>query len=192
MLGLGVLFVAQSAWAISCTGTGSGNSACQTDPHFPDTWFIPATNENEPNAEQTMTLTFGGKIFTHTGVFNILDPTGGISDQVQLVHANGGDKLIFNSDPLTPLTRGTTIGTEGAGGVVASLDLGGGFTANIGSDGEAFFNPIGIGGGEQDLSDFVQITPEPSTIALAVFGMAPFALAYLRRRRTTRGQPSAA
>jgi hypothetical protein len=169
--------------------------ACQTDPNFPNTWFVPATNENEPTGEQTTTLTFGGTTFTHTGVFNVLDSDGTtISDQVKLVHASGGDKLVFNSDPFTPLAGGTTLATEGTNnGVVAPLNIGftggSGITANIGSDAEGFFNPIGIGGG-QDLSDFVQVTPEPSTIALAVPGMAPFALVYLRRRKRTKRQPS--
>ena len=193
--GFGLVFVAQSAWAISCTATGSGNPACQTDPHVPNTWFIPANpdeSDAQTSAEQTMTLTFPGATLTHTGVFDILEQQNStgvvISDQIQVVHANGGDTLIFDSDPFTPLTGSTTLGTEDEHqGIVTSLDLGNGFAAVIGSDGEAGFNPIGVGGG-QDLSDFVQITPEPATIALAVSGIAPFALAYLRRRRTAKAQ----
>ena len=204
VFGAGLFLVAQPAWAVNtipatCTASGpappAGLPGCLTDPAFPNTWFVPAQfpgtpGENEPVSEQTMTLTFPGKTFTSVGVFNILDPAGergGISDQIQLVHTAGVDQLIFSGDPFTPLPGGTTLATEGANGAngaVASFPIGfvggGGITATVGSDQEIPFNPIGIGGG-QDLSDFVQLTPEPSTIALLASGLV--GLGFMRTKK---------
>jgi hypothetical protein len=198
VLGVGVFLLAPPAWAVNiipatCTASGpappAGLPSCLTDPKFPNTWFTPAffpgtQGENEPASEQTTTLTFPGKTLTSVGLFNILDPGGGVSDQIQLVHAAGGDQLIISGDPFTPLPGGTTLATEGANGAVVSFPVGfvggGGITATVGSDGESTFNPIGISGG-QDVSDFVQLTPEPSTIALVASGL--FGLGFMRRRK---------
>jgi hypothetical protein len=201
VLGVGVFLLAQPAWAVNtipatCTASGpappAGLPSCLTDPAFPNTWFTPAQfpgtqGENEPVTEQTTTLTFPGKTFSSVGLFNLLDPVsegGGVSDQVQLIHAAGGDQLVFTGDPFTPSPGGTTLATEGTNGVVASLPIGfvggGGVTATVGSDVENPFNPIGIGGG-RDLSDFVQLTPEPSTIALLASGLV--GLGFMRTKK---------
>jgi hypothetical protein len=205
ILGVSVFLLAQPAWAVNtipatCTASGpappAGLPSCLTDPAFPNTWFTPAQfpgtqGENEPVSEQTTTLTLPGKTFTSFGLFNILDSETGrgvVSDQIQLVHAAGGDQIVFTSDPFTPLPGGTTLATEGANGangVVTSLPVnfvgGGGVTATFGSDQEAPFNPIGVGGG-QDLSDFVQLTPEPSTVALLASGLVGLGLMRTKKR----------
>jgi len=176
-----------------------------------NTWVIPATgiagSENEPSGERTMTVRVLGGTNTGQAVFSILEAPGGpVSDFIEVFNQAGGTTVTLTSDPPPPLAENaflpvTELGVEDAitglvdflpGVVITDPSDGVSYRVRVASDGEAFFDPFGIG---MDTSDGIALCPinspvcpvpmpEPSSLALIGAGLA--AMSLFRHKRNSR------
>ena len=154
----------------------------------PNTFGLPADLsgigcgiENETSCEPMGVFNFNVG-FGSSGVINILDSSGALSDQLHFFNdAKGLGVVTFISDPslANALPGGTTLCTESPSGCVASFPItaigGSVITINAASDDEAVFDPFGLGA---DTSDQIQIkgativpTPEPDGLVLLGTGL---------------------
>ncbi len=154
----------------------------------PNTFGLPADLsgigcgiENETSCEPMGVFNFNVG-FSSSGVIDILDGSGALSDQLHFFNdANGLGVVTFISDPslADALPDGTTLCTESLSGCVASFPItatgGSVITINAASDDEATFDPFGLGA---DTSDQLQVkgativsTPEPHGFALLGTGL---------------------
>jgi hypothetical protein len=147
--------------------------------------------ENEPTCEPVGVFDFS-TTFSTSGVLNIMEATGGVSDQIHFSNVGGHGEVTFSSDPnVGTLPNGTTLCTEGVNGCIQAFTItasdGTVITLTAASDGENVFDPFGLGA---DSSDELQITsgavitptvPEPSSLILLGTGILGLA-ASLRRR----------
>ena len=154
----------------------------------PNTFGLPADLsgigcgiENETSCEPMGVFNFNVG-FSSSGVIDILDGSGALSDQLHFFnYANGLGVVTFISDPslADALPDGTTLCTESLSGCVASFPItatgGSVITINAASDDEATFDPFGLGA---DTSDQLQVkgativsTPEPHGFALLGTGL---------------------
>jgi hypothetical protein len=157
----------------------------------PNTFGLPANlsgincgTENETTCEPMGVFNFNVG-FSSSGVINILDSSGALSDQLHFFNdANGHGVVTFISDPslANALAGGTTLCTESPNGCVASFPVtaigGSVITINAASDDEAAFDPFGLGA---DTSDQIQIkgativsTPEPGGLVFLGTGLLAF------------------
>ena len=166
----------------------------------PNTFGLPADlsgigcgTENETSCEPTGVFNFNVG-FSSSGVVNILDSSGALSDQLHFFNgANGHGVVTFISDPslANASSGGTTLCTESLSGCVASFAItttgGSAITISAASDDEAIFDPFGLGA---DTSDQIQIkgativsTPEPGGIVLLGTGLLTF-VGMLRKKQS--------
>jgi hypothetical protein len=155
----------------------------------PNTFGLPADLsglncgiENETSCEPMGVFNFN-VAFSSSGVINMLNDDGGLSDQLHFFNgANGLGVVTFISDPdlADALPGGTVLCTEASDGCVASFPItavgGSVITINAASDGEVMFDPFGLGAA--DTSDQIQIkgaaivsTPDPGSLALLGTGL---------------------
>jgi hypothetical protein len=166
----------------------------------PNTFGLPANlsgincgSENETTCEPMGVFNFNVG-FSSSGVINILDSSGALSDQLHFFNdANGHGVVTFISDPslANVLAGGTTLCTESPNGCVASFPItaigGSVITINAASDDEAAFDPFGLGA---DTSDQIQIkgatiasTPEPGGLVFLGTGLLAF-VGMLRKKQS--------
>jgi hypothetical protein len=203
---LGVLATQPTgAEPISFRCSFSDGTACVPVPGIPNSWINPAIGENEPADELSMNIDVLGATFVSTPqLYTISEPHGSISDQLLLINAGNQGQIMFFSDPLIPIfiilgdplipvPISVDLGTETEVGIAAN------FTAAISegisqsllqvsvfSDGEAFFDPFGIG---VDTGDAIQVrllVPEPGSSSILIIGLA--SVGYLHIRRSKRGR----
>jgi hypothetical protein len=150
-------------------------------------------SENETSCEPMGVFNFNVG-FNSSGVVNILDGSGALSDQLHFFNdANGHGVVTFISDPslANALSGGTTLCTESPSGCVASFAItaigGSVITISAASDDEATFDPFGLGA---DTSDQIQIkgativsTPEPGGVMLLGTGLLTF-VGMLRKKQS--------
>ena len=148
-------------------------------------------SENETSCEPTGVFNFNVG-FSSSGVVNILDSSGALSDQLHFFNdASGHGVLTFISDPsLTKaLSGGTTLCTESPSGCVASFPIttigGSVITINAASDDEAAFDPFGLGADTSDQIQFkgatIVSTPEPGGLTLLGTGLMTIVGMLLKR-----------
>jgi len=152
--------------------------------------------ENETTCEPTGTFIVSNPFtIAGPGFFATADADGTLSDIVTVANVGGLGQIQFFSDPnpgVTPPPGFTNLGllcNEGAAGCFGTFHLttssGAMLTIDAGSDAEVVFDPFGFGFDSSDQIRFtgvsVVITPEPSSIALLLGGLA--ALGYRIRRR---------
>jgi hypothetical protein len=193
-----LVFALLSASARADDITVSNGSSAGWVQISPNTFGLPADLsglncgiENETSCEPMGVFNFN-VAFSSSGVINMLNDDGGLSDQLHFFNgANGLGVVTFISDPdlAGQLPGGTSLCTESAAGCVASFPItaigGSVITVNAASDDEAAFDPFGLGA---DTSDQIQIkgativpAPEPGSIALLGTGL--LALAGILRRK---------
>lgn len=191
VLVLGLLACSAHADGVSCI-TVASFSTCVNAPNSsfgPNTWVLPnATNESETVQEFAIVVGFGPALTT-TGVYDIFDASGTVSDQIMTANIEGNGFVLLFSDPsedISPTLPATTGCTETSTGchfsfTVSTVD-GHSYIVTVGSDGdgESAFDFFGYGTGTSDGISVAAVTPEPSTMYLLSFGL--FALLPLKKK----------
>jgi hypothetical protein len=124
--------------------------------------------------------------FATSGVFDILNANGTLSDVIQFSNSNGQGVVTFTTEPVAgQAPSGPILCQESSvSGCTATFTIdatnGTVLTLTAASDGESFFDPLGAG---FDTSDALQVksTPEPASLALLTIGLMGMATIFRKK-----------